>query len=291
MLTIWKTLKSISGFSFIELLVASSISVIVAGIAVFAFLMTIDTYTRMVRQYEAEAEMVSAMLGLKAALSTAVQVNYCGPADAASINYTTRGAPAADSTLGCIYSGNFNTGFSGATRMLALVVKDMNVHGNTSVLSATGVFYQRPTATRSGAIYIDQESNPGGWVKVSPVNAPFMFTRFVEFEVLNVKVLETATGTSGNVIAAAVTDINKTAVSAEFRLMMRYFTKGRALEFNWKPFVNLTAAERNAMAAHYDIQKRMKVTFANNSFDRNRFLAPRPFGNVHLFKFAAGLNR
>ncbi|MCC6136995.1 MAG: hypothetical protein IT287_00045 [Bdellovibrionaceae bacterium] len=245
----------------------------------------------MVRQYEAETEMVSAMLGIKAALSTAVQVNYCGATGTAD-DYTTRGAAnAADITLGCIYSGNFQNGTTGAANLIALVVKDMNVDGNTSALSASAIYYQRPTTANSGALYIDQEVNSGGWVRLSPVNAPFMFTRFVEFQVLNVKAVETAAGTAGNIITAVAADAGKTAVSAEFRLMMRYFTKGKVNEFNWEPAVNLTAAERNAMAQHYDIEKRMKVTFSNNSFDRSRYLAPRPFGNVHLFKFAAGVSR
>ncbi|MCC6136996.1 MAG: prepilin-type N-terminal cleavage/methylation domain-containing protein [Bdellovibrionaceae bacterium] len=43
MVRLKKILKSNSGFSLLELVVASGVSLIVAGIAVFAFMMTIDT--------------------------------------------------------------------------------------------------------------------------------------------------------------------------------------------------------------------------------------------------------
>lgn len=294
MVRIQTILKSHSGFSLLELLISSAISLLAVGVVAFVFIMAIDTYNRVIRQYEAETEIIGAMITIRTALTSAVQVNYCGAAGGANNAYNTRAGAANNITLGCVFSGNYNNGIGGGTDLIAMTVSDMKRGGNTlavdtSDMYATAIYYQRPTANLSGAIYMDQEKNiPGGWVRLSPVNAPFLFTRFVEFEVLNVKVLDN-NGTIKPVTIPAV-DIGKTIVSAEFRLVMRYFTQDQRRNFRWDPVVNLTAAIKDTMALNYDLEKRMKVTFANNSLDRSKYLAPRPLGHIHLFKFATGMS-
>lgn len=285
-------LKSVSGFSLIELVVAMAVSIIVSGVAVFAFVMTLETYTRMVRQYEAETEMVNAIMAIRSSLSSAVNVDYCGTASSGNNSYTARVAVATNVTRGCVYDGVFNSGVaSNDAYLFALVLKDMNVDYTQSKMYASALFFQRPSDSprRSGAIYIDQEvvaNGPNdysaGWVKLSPVNAPFMFTRFTEFRAFDPRTFDTF---NNNTLA-----VNTPIMSIRYRLTMRYYTKGHATEFRWFPASGM--GPYNATAGlHYDLSKEFKVNFTNNSFDRTRYLAPRAFGNLHLFKYAAGQSR
>lgn len=290
-------LKSNSGFSLIELIVAAGISVIISGIAVFAFMMTIDTYVRMVRQYEAEMEMVNSMMAIKTALSSAVQLNYCG--DTPNAAYSTRILSDPEVTNGCIWNANYSTGSTGAANLVAMLVRDMSTgydgeSGASTVrpyskLFGTAIYYQRPQLTRSGALYIDLERNTSGaWVKLSPVNAPFMFTRFTEFQVSNIKVV---TQVGGVRVGLAAVDSGQPAISAQFRLVMRYFTQGMESSFRWEPKADLTAAEQSAMTRFYDVEKNMTVTFGNNARTPAQFLGPRGFGNMHMFKYTSGQSR
>ncbi len=272
-----------------------AVSIIVSGVAVLAFVMTMETYTRMVRQYEAETEMVSAIMGIRAALSTAVNVNFCGDnSSGAANNYTARVPTPANVTLGCVYTGNFTSGVAESSAYLvAMVVKDMNSDYNRSKLVGSAVYYQTPwddiDSRQSGAIYIDQEAidvSPAvytaGWTKLSPVNAPFMYTRLVGFRAFDARSFTT----TNNFGAVA----NFPIQSITYALTMRYFTKGKATDFRWFPSANM-APYRSSAGSYYDLTKEFKVTFANNAFNRSRFLSPRPYGNMHLFKHAAGHSR
>lgn len=296
-----KRILSQAGFSLPEFITSAAISTFIAAVAVVVFMMAFETYNRMVRQYEAEIEMGSALFALRSALMTAVKVDYCGNASTANNGHTRRGvAPADRSTRGCIFTGNFNTINAvnqGTANLLALVVRDQidnladSVNTNNySQLTASAVYYQRPTANQSGALYIDQErSTTGRWVRLSPLNAPQMFTRLVEFEARNAKVYDPATANIK--MAVAGTDDDKPIISVEYRLTMRFYTGGKASQFNWRPIASMSVAVRDSLPTFLDVEKTVKVNFVNNDMDRTKYLSPRVLGNVHLFNIVSGVRK
>lgn len=288
------------GFSLPEFVTSAAISTFLAGVAVVVFMMAFETYNRMVRQYEAEIEISSAMLAIKSALTTAVKVNYCGNMTTANNGRSNRTEAAPRITTGCIYAGNRgNTGTlatetSGGINLVAMVVKDTNIDNDKSNLRATAIYYQRPTQTTSGALYIDTEqNNGGGWVRLSPLNAPQMFTRLVEFQAFNAKVFDT-NGSIRPAIAADGAGGGRPIASIEYRLKMRYYTGGKVSQFNWTPAASIPSlplAARRAIPIYRDVEKRIKVNFVNNDSDRARYLAPRVLGNVHLFNIVTGTRK
>lgn len=290
-----------------ELVVAMAVSLIVSGVAVFAFVMAMETYTRMVRQYEAETEMVSAIMTLRSTLSSAVNVNYCGDNTSGARNAdTARTGVARTVTRGCVYRGNFSSGVvdessapEDQVRLMAFVLRDMNVDFNRSKMFASAIYYKRPSDNprASGAIYLDQEvidprpnQFTAGWVKLSPVNAPFMYTRITEFEASNPR-----TFSAGNT-STTTGDVGSPIMSMNYRITMRYFTKGRVQDFRWFPAGNSGTGSgmdpyRQTSGFYYDLTKQFKVNFVNNTFDQSRFMSSRTLGNIYLFKYAAGQSR
>jgi hypothetical protein len=284
-----------------ELIVASGISVMIASVMIIVFAMVLDTYTRMVRQYEAESEMVSAMFALKTTLATSQSMTLLGNAATSESGFnhnavTDRGGAATDVTRGYLAANFQNTSTAGDLRLIAMGVRDINVVGNTSDFQAFGVYYQTQTVARSGALIIDTESNnAGGWTRLSPVNAPQMYTRFTSFLVTNIDVIN-ADGSFTKVTTSALATAHrsKSVVAADFTLEMRYFTKGRALDYKWCPNAAMAACggvNSNTMGNFYNVQKVMRVVFANNNYQPTKYLSARPFGNLYLFKFAAGKAR
>jgi len=327
-------LRNNRGLTLAELVVASAIAVILAGFASIAFSMGMDVFVRTSRLMEAETEMMRAMFAIKSTFSQSVNIVYGGDTAAAMTSgnpnaYNTRDQAAAtaprDVTLGKLFTPTFNTTTASATPttyLIAMGLKEMNTGkaiGGTEAPNSrffgTGVYFLRPSFTSSGALYIDQENNsgtaPGGWVQVSPVNSTNYYSRLTEFYVYNVNVINadksvSVAGTFDEHTSPYVNDFTDSAAqrlaytgkvvsSADFRLVMRYFTLGAVNDWRWCPdhFMpgNTTGGavtggcQNNAKNAHYvDFQKKITVVFSNNAYDRDKYLSERPHGNIYFFK-------
>ncbi len=294
------------GFSLSEMMVSLGISAIISLTASFAFIEAVDLYIRMIRQYEAEVEMSSMMFTLRTSFATASYVRYGGLASAANNAATNRGAGNEDVSMGRLYAisdaavpGGGST-YAGESLLVGMFNREMRVNVGTSNNSLVGtqIVYQRPsTATLgSGGIYVDLEyagTAPGnGWVRMSPVNAPLLFTRITNFEVNNIKVYDTdgsmvnVQTTSGNVCGGGTNNcVGRQVVSAEVRAVMRYFTKGRQQIWKWCNAQRAGAVAACAMteyAKFYDVERKMTVVFLNNALERGEYLPRRPFGNVYF---------
>jgi Tfp pilus assembly protein PilE len=329
------------GFSLAELMVASGIAVLLTTVATFAFSMAMSVFVRTARLVEAETEMMGALYALKSAYAQSVNVIYGGDAAASMVAgqpnaYTAREAAAAkprDATQGKLFTTNFNATTPSATPstyMISLTVREMNSGFNSaganapnSLFYGTGIYFQAPSFTRSGALYVDQETNagtgspsPGGWVILSPVGATQAFTRLTEFHVDNLTVMSSPGGVVSTVGTTDDSDVftdtavarsgfaGQTVLSAQISLNMRYFTSGQAgntagtiaSDWRWCPtsFMYDTANGVAATAAgcdnaktrsnYRDIQKKLKVVFSNNSYNRDKYLVERPMGYVYFFK-------
>lgn len=290
-----KPFTNSKGFSLAELVVAAGISVIVGGIGAFVLVMAVETYTRMVRQYEAESELAAAMLAVSSTLSNSQKMILGGNISTTANQRTNRGL--ADPSM--ITRGYLNTHFSstsvaGGTFIIASGVTESGVRTDRSNLQGFGIFYQRPTETTSGAIYIDKERNANGWVKISSINARQSFGRFTFFGVTEVRTLDgngaVVTSTDS---ASSTANRNHAVLSADFQFTMRYFTKGKMRDFYWCPAGGMTTYcnTKRLEVSHYDITKNLRVVFANNEMEPNpttnnhTYLADRLFGKVYFFKF------
>lgn len=300
------------GFSLSEMMVSLAVSSIVSFTASFAFLEAVDLYIRMIRQYEAEVELSSLMYTLRTSFSTASYVRYGGLASAANNAATNRPATDEDVSAGWVYSisdatvPGGGTNYGGESFLIGMFNREMRVTvgASTESLAGTQVVYQRPNAAglTSGAVYVDLEyvnTAPGnGWVRLSPVNAPFMFTRLTNFEVNNLKVsdvdgsLVNVLTTSGNVCGGGTNNcVGRPVVSAEVTAVMRYFTKGRQQIWKWCNSARAGGIGACTMAGYskfYDVERKMNVVFVNNALQRNvaapvnEYLPRRPFGNVYF---------
>jgi hypothetical protein len=321
-LTFVRRFSNSKGFSLAELMVASGASAVICLVASFAFMMAMDVYVRMIRQYETEMELNALMYSLRSSMMTASYLHYGGLASVANNSRTTRPSANHGVGFGRIFTMNDTspaTTYTGESFLVAQFNREMH-HRNPAFTNSRGslegvqIVYQRPDARvdrrNSGAIYIDTEWNPAGsgWVRLSPVNAPQMFTRLTNFEVDNVKVIDAQgsikenTPSTGNVchnLAGALSScVNQQVVSAEFSLTMRYFISGVAgngLEAGADAVLgDYQFCNRNRFAANaqcsilrgakfYDIDRKMTVVFANNALQRDEYLPRRPFGNLYFF--------
>lgn len=278
------------GFSLAELMIAAAIGVVVAGGAGVAFVETSNIYKRMRLQLNTESEMMRMLYILKTTFSQTNSMFYRGTVPCNG--KTQRGSPSSvASSFGMICSGNLNASNNGNMRLLAYGLREMGggqdtVAGSKSAFQAYGVFYQYPSPTKSGALYIDLEDHPGDWSKLSPVNAPFTFSRFTEFEIRDVKYL------SGGLtvgVAAGATGTGDIVQSAEIRAVMRYFAT--ATNWRWCPAA-MIAGDVNCQnsARYFDIERVMKINFTNNQLqpataDTGQYtLSRRNFGNVYFFR-------
>jgi prepilin-type N-terminal cleavage/methylation domain-containing protein len=292
------------GFSLAEMMVGMGVSLIISLIASFAFMMAFDVYIRTIRQYETETEMASMMYGLRSSLVTATNMVYGGVASAAARATTNRGAVDEGVSLGRIFTmvdGAPVATYSGDGLIVAQFIRERSGSNLAGDLEAVQIVYQRPhRGTRnSGGLYIDTERNPapgGGWVRVSPVNAPQLYTRLTNFEVNNVKVIDgqgavqTNTVLTGNICndaaGNAVSCVDMRALSVEITATMRYFVKGREQDFNW--------CNRNRISLYpgcasptsvlfYDLDRKLNIVFSNNAMEADAYLPRRAFGNVYFF--------
>jgi len=310
------------GFSLTELIVASGIAVVISSIATFAFSMAMDIFVRTARQYEAETEMLNALYSVKSAFSQSINVTYGGHASAANNSFSTRpaGIAVANKTVGRLFSTDFNDdamGSGAATYLIALTVREMQAGDSPgdvgypaaglrrSRFFGSGVYFQRPTigagTQKSGALYIDLEEYTGGdagggYAILSSQNAPQMFSRLTEFHVENVTVMNT----DGTITAAANgTDNGDTVMSADLRLIMRFFSKGKLSDWRWCPEELMASGSTpfggcmdNTDPAYYtNVERKVRVVFSNNSYDRGKYLAERPFGYLYFFKSTAPTQR
>lgn len=278
------------------MLVSASIGVILAGIATFAFTEALNLFNRSIRQSQAEADMIGAMYMLKSTYAQSTLVKYGG--DVVTGGSGTNAATnrletitSDESTYG-IHSFGYlyrHPGYPTITSGIHLVSysnKDLANDSDDSSIFATGVYYQTYSNTagsyKSGALFFDLERFNGGWVTLSPVNAVSAFGRFTDFAVENIRVLDT----DGTILedVTGSTHLGKPVLSAEFKLAMRYFTKGSVRDWRWCPssIVSTTAACKTDVN-YYDIQKRVKVVFVNNTFGASPY-SSRPYGNLYMFK-------
>lgn len=288
------------GFSLAELMVAMAIGVVVVGGAAFAFIETSNTFQRLSNQYETESEMMRMMYVLKASFAQTNSIFYKGAIPCNG--QTRRGASETHVTSkGILCSGNLNNTTDGNVNLVAFGLREMGgyqatVAGSKSAFQAYGVFYQNPSPTRSGALYIDLEDHPGDWVKLSPINAPFTFTRFTEFEVRNVRYLNNNLGLAD---AGPAMGLNNVIQSVEVRAVMRYFNGGSQNTMRWCPAAMIAGTPAcQSRARYFDIERVMKMNFTNNQInpatsDTGPFNRPRrTFGNLYFFRgFAPTVRR
>lgn len=280
------------GFSLSELMIAAAIGVVVAGGAGFAFIETSNIYERMKNQLNTESEMFRMMHILKTTFAQTNSIFYRGsvPCNA----QTQRGSPSnVAASAGMLCSGNLNATIDGSTLMLAYGLREMGGLQNTvaasrSAFQAYGVFYQYPTPTTSGALYIDLEDHQGDWTKLSPVNAPFTFTRLTEFEIRDVKYLA---ANSTMAVAAGAVGSGNIIQSAEIRAVMRYYGGGSTTLWKWCPAAMIAGnGPCQNFTRYFDIERVVKVNFSNNQLqpatsDTGSFtLSRRNFGNLYFFK-------
>lgn len=292
------------GFSLAELMVGMGVSSTIALIASFAFMMAFDVYIRSIRQYETEMEMSALMYGVRSTMMTASYLRYGGAGSAADNALTNRPNTGSAVSQGFLFSLTDTvpaTNYNGEMQIVAQFNRERSFSNTEGRLEAVQIVYQRPNVgtNDSGAIYIDTERNAivtGGWVRLSPVNAPQMYTRLTNFEVNDVKVIDAQgrsvnnTVSTGNVCldsaGAAATCVNRQVLSAEINMTMRYFVAGRENNFQWCNKNRLGAnASCNVVDAlrSFDIERKMTVVFSNNALERNEYLPRRPFGNVYFF--------
>jgi hypothetical protein len=293
------------GFSLAELMVGMGVSMTISLVASFAFMMAFDVYIRTIRQYETEMEMSALMYGVRSTMVTGSYLRYGGVASGAN-NALTNIPGAGGEAVGygrlfSITDASPATTYAGELLLVAQFNRELSLGGASGRLQAVQIVYQRPnTGTNdSGAIYIDTELNPapgGGWVRLSPVNAPQMYTRLTNFEVDNVKVIDAQGRSVNNAIpigpncldaaGAAISCVNMPVLSADINMTMRYFVKGRDTTYQWcnKNRFAANAACNGAFASQYfDIERKMTVVFSNNALELGEYLPRRPFGNVYFF--------
>ncbi len=291
------------GFSLAELMVGMGVSMIISLIASFAFLMAFDIYVRTIRQYETEMEMASLMYGIRSTMVTASYLSYGGVAGLASNLANTRGSGSrvGHGELFTLNDIDPIAGYTGGIYIVGQFVRERSFSDISGSLEAVQISYQRPDVGThsSGAVYIDTERNVapgGGWVRLSPVNAPQMYTRLTNFEVNNVKVIDAQgrsvnnTITTGNVClndaGAASTCVGQQVLSAEINMTMRYFVSGRDTTYQWcnkNRFSANGACDGAFDSRYFDIERKMTVVFSNNALERDEYLPRRPFGNVYFF--------
>jgi type II secretory pathway pseudopilin PulG len=308
--------KNANGFSLSETMIALGVSTIIGLIASVAFLQAFDVYQRMARKYEAETEMLSLMQTLRSSFATGVNVSFGGLA-IANNNFTTAGSGGSNVGVGRLYAINDvsvpagGTDYSGGPHLVGMFNREfassVAVRGN---LSGVQIVYKRPNRVlrQSGALYIDHERNVAlgnGWVRLSPINAPQMFTRITNFEVDNVKVHDLngrivtyniATGGSPctDNVGAPHNCVDRPVVSADVAMVMRYFTRGREDLWNWcngERAALFPACAINTNSNYFDVERKMTAFFSNNAFDRNNYYPRRPFGNVYFFRPWSPLRR
>jgi Tfp pilus assembly protein PilE len=289
------------GFSLAELIVASGIGVMLAGIAGFSFIEAMNMFTRTTRQYTAEADMIGAMYTLKSTLSQSSVVLYGGDASTANnswSNKTVFGAVPNRVSDGVLFRYPAATG--SGIYLIAMANRELSSDSSTnpfvSKIYGTAIYYQRYEYTTSGALYFDMERNANGaagtdaggeWVHLSPRNAPFAYGRMTEFKVEKIRVLNTDNSIT---MDAGAGDTNKPVLGADFKIIMRYFTRGLVSDWRWCPsaLISGTAACRSN-TNYYDIEKTLKVTFANNTLQNPRTgvgmpgIGPRAYGNLFFF--------
>lgn len=292
------------GFSLAELMVGMGVSMTIALTASFAFMMAFDVYIRSIRQYETEMEMSALMYGVRSTMITASYLRYGGAGSAADNALTNRPNTGAGVGQGMLFSLTDTvpvTSYNGELQLVAQFNREKSFSNTASSLEGVQIVYQRPNVgtNDSGAIYIDTERNVaagGGWVRLSPVNAPQMYTRLTNFEVNDVKVIDAQgrsvnnTVSTGNVcldnVGASVTCTNRQVLSAEINMTMRYFIGSRENNLQWCNRNRLGAnAACNTVDAlrSFDIDRKMTVVFSNNALERAEYLPRRPFGNVYFF--------
>jgi prepilin-type N-terminal cleavage/methylation domain-containing protein len=278
------------GFSLAELIVASGIGVVLAGIATFSFVEAMNMFNRSIRQYTAEADMIGAMYNIKSLLSQATQVNYGGEVSdgtGGTNGYSARTytVDPTKASLGRLYR---YPGLATSTGVYLIAVGTRELKGR---LSGFGIYYQKQETATSGALYFDMETNTGGaagtvgegeWAMLSPRNASIAYGRFTEFKVENIRALNTADGTI--VMDAGASEIDSAPVlGAEFVMSMRYYTRGAVSSWKWCPKA-LVAGTPACIGNnnYYDIEKRLKVNFANNALSDSH-LPTRAYGNLFFF--------
>lgn len=274
------------GFSLAELMVAGATGVIIAGAASFAFIESSATFKRLNNQYDTESEMLRMMYVLKATFQQTSSIIYKG---ALACNAETqRGQPHYRASRGVLCSGNFNNANDGAVNMIAMGLREMGGYGTPaqSEFQAYGIYYKNPSGNRSGALYVDLERFTDSWAVVSPMNAPFEFTRLTEFEVNSVQAMDD----NRDIVTTAGAGEN-VAMSAEIRAVMRTFVGGQTAAWRWCPAAMIAGNPACQNSPRYmDMEKRMKVNFSNNILtlptgDSSQYSLPRrALGNLYYFR-------
>lgn len=298
------------GFSLNELMVSMAVSMIVSLTATVAFLQAVETYVRLIRQYEAEAEMSALMYSLRGAFTSAVKVVYGGSNTAAKNASTFRGLGNQRVGGGILFSINdISPGavatYNGTPYLVGFFNREAGNFAQPSLVG-TQIVYQQPNNAQrfSGAIYIDRERNAAalgsGWIRATPINSPEMFTRLTTFEINNVKVYDNDGSVVNNLVsggtpcsAGTASCIGRPVMSAEVRMVMRYFTKGNPQNWQWcnNARANLYAACAMNNVNYYDVDRKMTVVFANNAYEPLEYLPRRPFGNLYFLRPWAPLSK
>lgn len=277
------------GFSLAELVMAAGVSILVMSIGTMSYIQGISVFNTTMRTFRAESEMLNIMMTVKATFAQATNISYGGAMTAGNNAFTTRGAANADVTEGRLFRRVFNTDVSGAPMLVAVGIRDMGVNDAQSQFYGFSAVFQPPTPTTSGVFYVDMErddaSTPGGFVRLSPVNAPLAFSGLVNFGVENVRV-RAPDGSVRTALTGA--EIGMPILSTEMFFRLRYYTSGVPSDWRWCPTAVTGNAACNTTAGFLEKQRNFKVVFANNNLDdpiNDREALPgRSMGGIYFFR-------
>lgn len=255
------------GFSLIEVLLA-------LGISAFMVIMTATVITHMMyRKNQVEDRMKSESGVLRAEWLIR---SYLGQA----VNIHGQGNSSLDTYSGPtgmirLFNGNSSTMTPSITTVAVFIRESGSRAAGGSDLRPTGIFFHRPTATKSGVVFIDPGNTPSN---IKPDYGDFFFDNVVEFQTRDF------TYHNG--------DPTRPLLSAEVRVVIRYFTgadNGNGNGKSWCPRADITAGLCPQPGVPYrDDERTFRVYFRNNDLNvAARGGALREFVHGFLYFFGS----
>lgn len=262
-----------SGYTLVEILVASAIFSIISLVAFFIAASFYKNVIELKENIEAEKSLVSAMYNVQKYIGLATRIRQVpGPLNGAVL--------AANDGQIVNYNMVSMNGQPGQIDTVALFQRENGGYQTppASLLVPTGIFYARPSPTTSGVIFI--ASNPAG--ALTPSYSGLFFERVVEFGLRNFFFVTNSAGVSN-------------LTSVEVHITVRRFLNERIDRWLFCPAKDITDGVAGCAfsdkAPYKDISLTTRIaitnqiTAASDGRSSDPALAPyeRTFGNIYLF--------
>lgn len=252
------------GFSLIELVIGVGVAVFLTLVVAASVISFHKYFFQSIEAVRTEEEILSASVALQNYLSFAVNIDRTGAAIAGGTALGTGRGRIREVLIDSMGGVTTNP-----TTNMAVFVRETGLNGDRSQLTPSAIWYQQPSPTRSGVLYLDNGAND----PMTPGRDDYFFGRLVEFGFTDFEYSGPANALS----------------SLQVTMTFRVFLSGEAGDWNWCPAVDIDNgfAGCDTGASFRDIRRTFRLSLRNQVLGPNQRVEDGPverlWGNLYFF--------